>query len=529
VGADRVQFPAARSVIYFMNIINHISSFFTAILRHPWRYGVIGLVILSLCVGFSFIGGNDTGNFDSVQVTKKTLTESVRISGNVQAAQEAILSFETSGTVSRIPSPIGTTVTQGSTIIALENSELAAQYDAEVIKLSELKNGTRPEELAVSQRELESAQVNREERGAELSAAINDAYTRASSAIDIADRIMDNPNSQNAALSFSTPDTDLKISISFTRQAIYRNMPIWRTLALSASTTESLPSTLSTSFINVNTVRNYLTLLSEALSSQPNDMTIKGLSVITIRSDVASARASLETALSSLTVAHTAWQSARGAFDVAERELALKQSGSRTEVVAAQEAVVRQYEARLAKTVLRAPFDGIVTAVDVEVGELAPANQKVAGLMSVSNFEVKAQIPEVEIAKIAVGNTATITLDAYGENVTFSALVSEIEPAETIVSGVPTYTTTLTFTQDDPRIRSGMTANISIIGTAHPDILTIPASALALNGNDRIVKIPARNKDGFIEKIVTTGIFGSDGSVEILSGLSENETVLVPH
>lgn len=506
-----------------------IFSFVTAIMRRPWRYGITCLVLLGIILWFAIARDNGIEDFDSVIVVRKTLTESVKVSGKVQPAQEASLAFETSGTVSRISAPVGTVVTQGDTIIALNNSEEAAQYDAEFIKLKELKNGTRPEELAISQRELESARISVTEKGLELSAAINDAYTRTSNAVNTADRIMDSPNSQDATPSFSVSDADLKIAIAFTRKTIVTAMPVWRTLTAQASTTESLSAAITTSMKNISTTRNYLSLISDALTDQPNDTTIKGLSVVTVRSDIASARASLETALSSLTTAHTAWQNARTALDISERQLALKQSGSRSEVIDAQEAVVRQYEAKLTKTVIRAPFNGIVTAIEVEVGELAPANQKVAGVMSVSTFEIKAQVPELEIAKIAVGNTATITLDAYSAGVSFPAIVSEVEPAETIVGGVPTYTTTLTFTQDDPRIRSGMTANITIIGTKRPNTLAIPASALSLSNGNRIVKVPARNKDGFTERTVTTGIFGYDGSVEILSGLSENETILVPH
>ncbi len=498
-------------------------------MRRPWRYSLIGVVLLGVIVWFVVIRGSGDGDFESVVVTRRTLIESVMVSGKVQPAQEASLAFETSGAVSRIPATVGTMVMQGDTIIALSNGEVSAQYDAELIKLSELKNGTRPEEIAVSLRELESARVAVAEKGLELSVALNDAYVRASNAINTVDRIIDNPNSQNATPSFPIPDADLKISIAFARKTISTALPVWRTLTLQASTTDSLASAMTVSLNTINIIRNYLTLLSGALTDLPNDMAIRSLSVATVRSDMTSARTSLETAASSLTSAHTAWQNARTALEVSERQLTLKQSGSRSEVIDAQEAVVRQYEAKLAKTVLRAPFNGIVTTIAVELGELAPANQKVAGLMSANVFEVKAQVPEVEIAKIAVGNTATITLDAYGTGVSFPATVSEIEPAETVVGGIPTYTTILSFTQEDPRIRSGMTANITITGKRRPNILAIPASALSLHNGNRIVKIPARNKDGFTERTVTTGVFDSDGSVEILSGLSENETVLVPH
>ena len=52
-------------------------------------------------------------------------------------------------------------------------------------------------------------------------------------------------------------------------------------------------------------------------------------------------------------------------------------------------------------------------------------------------------MPEADIAKVAIGDLASSTLDAYGSYVDFPAQVTMIDPAETVIEGVPTYKVTL--------------------------------------------------------------------------------------
>src|SRR5581483_10901237 len=95
-----------------------------------------------------------------------------------------------------------------------------------------------------------------------------------------------------------------------------------------------------------------------------------------------------------------------------------------------------------------------------------------------TKFQIDANIAEADIAKVALGQKATVTLDAYGPDVVFNATVIKIDPAETIVDGVPTYKTTFQFDTPDDRIKSGMTANIDIQGDSHTDVLAVPERAV---------------------------------------------------
>jgi multidrug efflux pump subunit AcrA (membrane-fusion protein) len=146
--------------------------------------------------------------------------------------------------------------------------------------------------------------------------------------------------------------------------------------------------------------------------------------VTTARSEVTTAITATETLLNSIVSQKIAVQKTRD-------ELNLQKAGNTTEDVEQAEAKVaealadvRKAEANVAKTIIRAPFSGVITNKNVSVGQIVAANSPVLSIISLGNFEIEANIPEVEIAKLTVGNTATVTLDAYGNDVPFLATVN---------------------------------------------------------------------------------------------------------
>ena len=108
------------------------------------------------------------------------------------------------------------------------------------------------------------------------------------------------------------------------------------------------------------------------------------------------------------------------------------------------------------------------------------------------------------------------------------AKVIAIDPAETIVDGIATYKTTFGFDAPDPRVRSGMTATVAIETERRLNVLRIPQRAITNEGGSKIVRLPAVSPEAApTESVVTTGLRGNDGMVEILSGLTEGSTIIV--
>jgi RND family efflux transporter MFP subunit len=240
---------------------------------------------------------------------------------------------------------------------------------------------------------------------------------------------------------------------------------------------------------------------------------------------LATARTSVNTAATTLTTNSTALNSA-------QKNLTLKQAGSTVETIAEQEAVVaaaaaevQNARALIAKTRIVAPFGGMVTRMDAKVGETVSSDTSKISMQSDGIFQIETFVPEVAIARVAVGNPATTTLDAYGSSVAFPSVVIAVDPAETLQDGVPAYKTTLAFLSKDARIRSGMTANVVMeTGVLH-DAIVIPAGAVSTQEGVRYVSVVNR---GQVERReVTTGPSPMLGQAHILSGLFAGDVILL--
>jgi RND family efflux transporter MFP subunit len=165
-----------------------------------------------------------------------------------------------------------------------------------------------------------------------------------------------------------------------------------------------------------------------------------------------------------------------------------------------------------------------VTKQSAKAGEIISANSIVVSLLSVANFEIEANIPEADIAKVNRGNISVITLDAYGRDVEFQAKVVSIDPAETIIEGVATYKTIFQFIEEDERIKSGMTAKITISTDKREGVIAIPQRAIIRRNGSLLVKI--LEGENIKESTIETGLRGSDGHVEIISGVSEGDKII---
>lgn len=205
----------------------------------------------------------------------------------------------------------------------------------------------------------------------------------------------------------------------------------------------------------------------------------------------------------------------------------------RIEDLASYQASVSEANANLAQAVanrnkarLIAPVDGVIGKIDKKIGEYVSAQDVVAKLVS-PHFEIKVDIPETDIIKIALGNTSEVKLDAYGDEISFRGIVAEIEIGETIIQDVVYYTVTLTIEDGgEHQILNGMTANV-IFNTAKKDgVLSIPQRAVRSNTDgSKYVRVL---EDGQLKDVmVKVGLRGDGGLVEVIDGLMEGQEVIV--
>ena len=192
-----------------------------------------------------------------------------------------------------------------------------------------------------------------------------------------------------------------------------------------------------------------------------------------------------------------------------------------------------QYSAALATAAdaqIKAPIDGVITAVNGDIGEQASAGTTMITLLGTSDqFEIVMDIPEADIAKIHVGQPSIVTFDAFGDDQAFTGSVLSVNPAEKLIEGVVFYEAKVILNDaaDLTKVKSGMSANVTINTNDATNALFIPKRAILEDSAGKYVRIPKDDAGAFDRRSVTVGLYGDDGSAEILNGLSEGETIIV--
>lgn len=182
---------------------------------------------------------------------------------------------------------------------------------------------------------------------------------------------------------------------------------------------------------------------------------------------------------------------------------------------------------KIAESALYAPFAGVVIKKNNEVGEIAIAGAVVISIAKEGDLILESNVPESDIIKIAIGQKASIALDAFSSSEVFEAEVYKIEPAATVIQDVVYYKTKLKIAKIDSRFKNGMSADIDVKTAEKSSVLAVPARAIKNEGEKKYVEIMKNEATQEIEKrYIQTGLEGDEGLIEIISGLNEGEKVI---
>ncbi|MBN2198189.1 efflux RND transporter periplasmic adaptor subunit [Candidatus Wolfebacteria bacterium] len=502
---------------------------------------IVIIVTIFVLIGASYFifGGSKKPDYEFITVQKADIIQEVSVTGRVKPAHDVNLAFENSGRVSKIFVGVSDSVVAGQTLIQLENAEIYAQLaqaqadlKTQQAKLEELKIGTREEEIKVQETKVVNARIALEEANKGLIDKIQDAYTKSDDAIrNKVDQFFKKPAIPNPEINFYLSNYQLKIDVEWQRSVSEDTLISWKSFLEELTLNDDLFFYANLTKENLNEIKTFLDDVSEALNEVKEGLSLTQTTIDGWRADIFTARTNINTALSNLLTAEEKIKTAESNFNLEIQELLLKKAGATNEQILAQEAQVEKaqanvlnYQAQISKTIIKSPIAGIVTKQETKVGEIIGANVNVVSVISVANFEIEANIPEADIAKVSIGNTAKSTLDAYGNDVEFEIIVVKIDPAETVIEGVATYKTTFQFINNDERVKSGMTANIDIVTDKKENVIVVPQRTIINKNGDKIVRI----LDGkeIVEVKVETGIRGSYGDIEIIKGINEGDKVI---
>jgi len=461
---------------------------------------IIGAIIVALAAAIFFASRDKGPQYGYAEVKRGNILQEVSVTGRVKPAEAVDLAFEITGRVRSVNVKVGDEVFAGTVLARLDATELAA-------------------ELTKAESDLIAQEAKRSEAETNLSNAyagavdvLNDAYLKADEAVHFKTEPLFTTNGNFYQLTFQTCDAIAETALLNERTIVEGEFKKWAS-ELNDLTKLSPPSDieriLAESANRLAVIKKFFDDLDKILNLP---CTLNQSSLDDDRVNINAARGNVNTAMANVNGREQSLLSLQAAL--ASANAALKSSEANTERIKAQ----------IAKTVLISPIRGVVSVVGPKVGEIVGGGAAVISVISASNLEIEANVPEADVAKIKVGDEAKITLDAYGDAVAFRATVTQIDPAEKIIEGVPTYRTKLQFKEKDDRIKSGMTANIDILAAEKENAIYVPARAIISAGGRTYVRIWDGKK--LKEADIQTGLRGSDGNVEVVSGVEEGEKVV---
>jgi len=508
---------------------NKFKSYFALIRKH--KIVSVTVVLVVVLISWSiYKNSSENIKYETITVNRGSLSEIVSVTGNVKPLSDVNLAFEHGGRVASLNVSVGDKAYVGQPLASVSNADLIASLDrakadlriAE-IQFGKVQTNKQTNTLEVQNAKVDKANLDLAQAKITVINSIKDSFTKADDAVrNKIYSLFSDPVRYNARLSFTT-STFLQEDIEDGKDTISDVLDSWYKLLINLTSSSDLEVYYNTAKQNLVSIKTLLDKCAEAVNGLDSESEGSTQTQIdTWKANISSARSSIDLAISTLVGDFNSYQTAILALRTAQSDFSVQEVS-----VEQARAGVASAEAELAKSIIKSPINGVVTNIDTKLGEIVAANKEVISVISYGDYEIESFVPEADIAKVKIGNTAQTTLDAYGAGVAFESVVIKVNPAATVIDGVPTYKVTLKFIDKDERIRSGMTANLDILTSQKDDILIIPARAITNGDGGKSVSVvnPVDSSDVTSKKIIT-GLRGSDGNVEVVSGLLEGDLVV---
>lgn len=494
--------------------------------RNIWIISIIIVLIIILVLIFG--RGKSTASIQTGTVTRQNLVETVLSTGQVISSTDLALSFQGSGVVRNISVSEGDRVSKGKVLASLSQSSALASLTTAQGSLAQaqanynkLINGASASDLQAFQDAANSAKVNLQNSYNSALSALNNGYTAIFNADPVVKTIQD--TYFKSADSSWGPVFENRVNIDNQLAAVQASI----NQANSAGVTDSVISSLS------NSLSSVLASLQIIRNQTDTDTYISTVSA-TDKAALDSQKAAVSSALSSVNTLQSSIASYKTVIQTAEHNLSAKQLIPRQEdidfaqgqVLSAQ-GQVASAEAVLGNLIITAPSAGTITQVNVKVGEQAVPSQAVMVLQNIGDLHAQADVSEANVASLQIGQSIDYTFDALGPDQHFSGKILTINSGATVISGVVNYKVTGSL-DNVPDIKPGMTANMTILVAKKDNVLAVPSTAIINNNNKQYVRvIDDPKKKTYHQVQVQTGLQADGGLVEIISGLSDGQEIVV--
>lgn len=208
------------------------------------------------------------------------------------------------------------------------------------------------------------------------------------------------------------------------------------------------------------------------------------------------------------------------------QELVAKQLISGTDYDAARAnydvdvARLRSSQARLSKTVIRAPFDGFVGLRRINIGDYATVGQELVDVVQLDPLRVDFSVPETLLATVRPDLKIEVTVDAYPDEI-FAGRIIAIAPKSDVEGHSLEVRASLP--NEALKLRPGLFVRVNISLGVKTNAIVIPEQAIWPIGQNKTVYVVVDGKAQ--QRVVTLGD-RNPGAVEITAGLEVGETIV---
>ncbi len=415
---------------------------------------------------------------ETMTVQPGTLTETLNATGSLAAADQTTLAFGTTAPVTDVLVAVGDTVHKGDVLARVDPTAIDMQVRSAEINLESAQNALAALQAPPSDFDVRSAELSVQSAQASLSSASQNASTGNDAEIA---RL----NAELAKNSLWQQQLSRDMSANPNPQA---PNAVTNRIASQASMTNAEENV-------TNAEQNY----QDTLNAAPDT------------SQLASADASLISAQAKL----DALNAGPSDSDVRKAQINIETAQLNLDTVKQQRD----------ETEIVAPFDGIVAAVNVEVGELPP-NTGAITLINTDNYTITLSVDEKDIAQLAQGQAVNVTLQALN-NVTLSGKVTRVDLSPASTSDLVTYNVEVTLNPANAPVRPGMSAVANVVLSELNNVLVVPNRFITVNDRTQQATVKVETAAGTYNDVPVTIGAQTDSDSVVTSGINTGDKLVI--
>ncbi|GEM_PF-465311 len=486
-----------------------------------WQKGISIFAIITISLTICACGSNDSQDTPEPQesqtfeVQRGNLTTMISAFGNVSMPHQANLVFGINGTVEELNAEFGDTVKKGDIlakldIASLERSVQKAEIDLRTAQIN-LDRASSDANIRKAEAAVTSAKVSLASAEEALKQARDFTASDAETNLENAQRNLASAR-KNAQLNIAAAEEQLKDARDVWGDFVQANMEILEAPRIATQEAELRD--------DIEDAEKNLEIVTETADT----------SIATAETSLSNAERSLENAPVDVQQKEAAVISTGATLAQAENELAYVQNGLDIELleINIDKALLAMEEAqdRLDDATIVAPFDGTIARVNIVIGDEVMASTIAMQLVNTTEVEIDADVDEIDVAKLEIGQNAEIDVDAL-QGTTLNGKVTAVSPVGLNQLGLITYDLTVEiFDSASFNLKDGMTASADIEAVIAKNAILIPKAAIT---RDRAAGIQTVTvvKDNGEEEVREVQTGASDGKLtEITSGLEEGDQIV---